>query len=128
MNERILLDTDVSIRLLRQQPETKISFIYYYEQGTVFLLSPIVVAEIYAGAFPEEYPTIEAFFTLCEPLPLNNETAKQAGLYAKQYRKAYNNISLEDYLLAATAKIEDCQLWIYNRKHFPMPEVSIFKA
>jgi predicted nucleic acid-binding protein len=74
MNERILLDTDVVIRLLRQQPETKISFIYYYEQGTVFLLS------------------------------------------------------LEDYLLAATAKIEDYQLWTYNRKHFPMPDVSIFKA
>ncbi|MFI3186991.1 MAG: hypothetical protein QX198_13545 [Methylococcaceae bacterium] len=38
------------------------------------------------------------------------KTAKQAGLLAAQYRKAYQGISLEDYLLAATAEQLNCPL------------------
>ncbi len=126
MSDRILLDTDVVIDLLHQQEQVKACFEHHYEQGIIFLLSPIVVAEIYAGAFPKEYQTIEDFFALCEPVALTHEIARQAGYYAKQYRKAYNTISLEDYFLAATAKVDCCLLWTHNRKHFPMPDVSIF--
>lgn len=43
-------------------------------------------------------------------LRLIAKTAKQAGLLAAQYRKAYQGISLEDYLLAATAEQLNCPL------------------
>ncbi len=128
MNHKILLDTDTVIHLLHQKLLLVSCFERHYEQGTHFLLSPIVVAEIYAGAFPKEYPSIESFFSLCRPIALRHEIARQAGFYAKHYRKAFNTISLEDYFLAATAKIEGCPLWTYNRKHFPMPEIVIFEA
>lgn len=126
MSETILLDTDVVIHLLHQQEKIRNCFETQYEQGVIFLLSPIVVAEIYAGAFQKEHQTIESFFSLCEPITLNHDIARQAGYYAKQYRKAYNKISLEDYFLAATAKIKRCPLWTHNYKHFPMQDIIIF--
>jgi predicted nucleic acid-binding protein len=55
MAERLLLDTDVIINLLKKHPETVERFIELSERGTIFLLSPIVIAEIYAGAFKHEH-------------------------------------------------------------------------
>ena len=48
------------------------------------------------------------------------------GLYANRYSKAFQGISLEDYLLAATARVHRCPLWTRNRKHYPMDDIDIF--
>lgn len=130
MTRRVLLDTDVTIWLLKKQESYVQTFIAAQQQGYEFLLSPIVSAEIYTGAFKHEYPTIEQFFSLLTPLTLDTETGKLAGEYANQYRKAYNRISLEDYLLAATAATavqEKAWLWTDNQKHYSMLDVSFFK-
>lgn len=124
--ERLVLDTDIVIHLLKKEPETVERFLSLREQSVVYLLSPIVVAEVYAGAFPREYPKIEGFFVLCERLSLDMETARLAGQYAYRYRKANQGVSLEDYLLAATAKKNRCPLWTGNRKHYPMEDILLF--
>lgn len=126
MMRRVLLDTDVTIWLLKKQESYVQTFIEAQKQGYAFLLSPIVSAEIYTGAFKHEYPTIEQFFSLLTPLTLDTETGKLAGEYANQYRKAYNKISLEDYLLAATAVQERAWLWTDNQKHYPMSTIYFF--
>ena len=128
MHERIVLDTDTVIHLLRQTANPVNQFIQLHHAGTIFLLSPIVIAEVYVGALTKEYASIEDFFRLCEFSPITIDIAKQAGNYAKQYRKAYNKISLEDYLIAATAKMNCCPLWTYNTKHFPMEDIHLFKT
>lgn len=102
-------------------------FIAMHEHGVQFYLSPIVVAEIFAGALKKEYADIEAFFSLCTVLTLDNKTAKQAGLLANGYRKAHSGISLEGYILAATALQLNCPLWTQNIKHYPMTELSLLK-
>ena len=89
-------------------------------------LSPIVSAEIYAGAFKREYQTIRQLFTFFEPLTLDNDTGELAGKYANKFRKSHNMISLEDYLLAATSKRENALLWTGNKKHFPMSEIKFY--
>ncbi len=126
MAERLLLDTDVVINLLKKNPETVERFIELSEGGTIFLLSPIVIAEIYVGAFKNEHPQIETFFSLCQPLTLDGEVARMAGHYANRYRKAFQGISLEDYFLAATAHQQRCPLWTGNRKHYPMDDIDLF--
>lgn len=117
---RVLLDTDIVIWLLRKQENYVNTFISAQHKGLVFLLSPIVSAEIYAGAFKHEYSTVEQFFSFLTPLILDIDTARLAGEYANQYRKSHNKISLEDFLLAATAKKENARLWTNNKKHYPM--------
>lgn len=124
----MVLDTDVVIELLKKKPDVVAQFLILVESGTTFLISPVVVAEIYAGAFEREHKTIEAFFKLCQQLDLNSETGRTAGHYAKRFSKAFQGISLEDFLLAATARAHQCPLWTHNRKHYPMDDVALFGA
>ena len=124
--KRLLLDTDIVIQLLKKRSDVLECFIGLHEQGVEFYLSLIVVAEIYVGAFKNEHPGIEAFFSLCTRWTLDAKTAKQAGLFAAQYRKAYQGISLENYLLAATAEQLVCPLWTNNKKHYPVSEIVLF--
>lgn len=124
--ERLVLDTYIVIHLLKKQPETVARFLELLEAKTEFLITPIVMAEVYAGAFAREHKDIAAFFSLCRPVGTDVETGRLAGLYANQYRKAYQGISLEDYLLAATAFTHRCPLWTDNRKHYPMDDIILF--
>ncbi|MDD4963696.1 MAG: type II toxin-antitoxin system VapC family toxin [Gallionella sp.] len=125
---RILLDTNVVIQLLKKQADWVVQFVGLHEQGVVFYLSPIVIAEIYVGAFKKEHAAIEAFFSLCTLLTLDAKTAKKAGLLAAIYRQSHQGISLEDYLLAATAIQLDCSLWTQNKKHYPMTNLVLFEG
>ncbi len=124
--ERLVLDTDVVIHLMKKHPKTVERFVALAEHGTIFLLSPIVIAELYAGAFKREHRQIEAFFGLCQAVTLDGEVARVAGHYANRYRKAFQGISLEDYLLAATAHQQRCPLWTGNRQHYPMDDIDLF--
>jgi predicted nucleic acid-binding protein len=126
MPDRLVLDTDIVIHLLKKQPQTVAHFISLLESQTVFLLSPIVEAEIYAGAFQREHKEIEILFSLCKRINIDSETGQQAGHYARRYRKAHQGISMEDYLLAANARQNRCPLWTSNRKHYPMDDITLF--
>jgi predicted nucleic acid-binding protein len=124
----MVLDTDVVIDLLKKKPDVVGQFLTLLASKTTFLISPVVVAEIYAGAFEREHKVIEAFFKLCLQVDLDGETGRTAGLYAKRFSKAFQSISLEDFLLAATARVHQCPLWTHNRKHYPMDDVVLFGA
>ena len=125
-NDRLLLDTDIVIHLLKKRSDEVAKFLDLRRQAVEFLLSPIVVAEVYAGAFEREFTRIEGFFSLCRKLTLDHDTARLAGRYANEYQRAFQGISLEDYLLAATAKRQGCPLWTGNREHYPMPGIDLF--
>jgi predicted nucleic acid-binding protein len=121
----VVLDTNIVIDLLKKTPPVVEQFLRLVQANTGFLLSPIVVAEVYAGAYPREYKDIETFFAMCQIAPVDKATGHQAGLYANQYVKAFQGIAMEDFLLAATAKVHNCRLWTLNRKHFPMADVEL---
>jgi predicted nucleic acid-binding protein len=128
MPERIVLDTNVVIDLLKKAPNAVQRFLELLQAGTSFLVSPVVIAEVYAGAFTREYKDIEALFDLCKRIDATSETGRIAGMYANQFSKAFQGISLEDYLIAATAKTHACPLWTGNRKHYPMQDVMFFEG
>jgi predicted nucleic acid-binding protein len=127
MTKNILLDIDVVIHLLRKQEATVKTLLAFQQQNCEFYICPVVVAEIYAGAFAKEYSDIEQFFSFCHTLTIDSEIGKIAGLYANQFRKAYNKISLEDYLIAACAKKYQLCLWTNNAKHYPMQDIQLVK-
>lgn len=126
--ERLVLDTNIVIDLLKKVPTIVERFLALLEAETTFLISPIVVAEVYAGAFKREHKDIEALFDLCQRVSMDSDTGRLAGLYANQYAKAFQGIALEDYLLAATARAHRCPLWTHNRKHYPMEDIELFAA
>jgi predicted nucleic acid-binding protein len=118
---KVLLDTDVVINILKKRDETinKIVSLKGYE----FYISPIVVAEIYAGARDDEIPQIEELFSYFKSIQINDDIGKIAGKYANKYKKAFNKISLEDYMIAAIANYYKLTLWTYNKKHYPMDDL-----
>ena len=124
--ERLVLDTNIVIDLLKKVSPVVEQFLSLLEAQTIFLISPIVVAEVYAGAFKREHKDIEALWDLCQRVPMDSDTGRMAGLYANQYAKAFQGIALEDYLLAATARAHRCPLWTHNRKHYPMDDIELF--
>ena len=126
--ERLVLDTNIVIDLLKKVPPVVERFLSLLAAQTTFLISPIVVAEVYAGAFKREHKDIEALLNLCQRVPMDSDTGRIAGLYANQYAKAFQGIALEDYLLAATARTHRCPLWTHKRKHYPMDDIKLFAA
>jgi predicted nucleic acid-binding protein len=120
----VVLDTDIVIDLLKTKQPVIDRYLRLLESGVTPLLSPIVVAEVYAGTFEREHKMIENLFDHCHTVNVDRAIATQAGRYAKQFRKSFNGISLEDFLLAATARVHRCPLWTRNRKHFPMPDIE----
>ena len=54
----LVLDTDVVINLLKKRADTVQRFLELVGQRTAMLISPVVVAEVYAGAFPREHASI----------------------------------------------------------------------
>ena len=120
---KILLDTDIVINLLKKERRFVDKFLLLESNGAVFYCNPIVIAEVYAGAFKREMLSIDQFFGHLVHIDICRFTGIQAGRYANQYRKAYNKISLEDYLIAASARINSLALWTNNRKHYPMENI-----
>ena len=119
--DKVLLDSDVVINLLKKKEETLTKL---QELGTCeFYISPIVIAEVYAGARPKEKEQIEALFSYFKSVDINEEVGVITGNYANTFRKAFQGISLEDYMIAATAKFYSLQLWTYNKKHYPMTDL-----
>lgn len=124
--ERLVLDTNIVIDLLKKVPPVVEHFLLLLQAQTRFLICPIVVAEVYAGAFKREHKDVEAMFDLCHRVGMDIDTGRIAGLYASQYAKAFQAIALEDYVLAATARTHRCPLWTHNRKHYPMPDIELY--
>lgn len=123
-----MLDTNIVIDLLKKVPAVVDRFLALLEAQTQFLICPLVVAEVYAGAFKREHKDVEALFDLCRRIDMDIDTGRMAGIYASQFAKAFSGISLEDYVLAATARTHRCPLWTHNRKHYPMEDIELFVA
>jgi predicted nucleic acid-binding protein len=121
----VVLDTDIVIDLLKKKQPVIDGYLRLLESGVTPLLSTIVVAEIYVGAFEHEHKTIENLFGRWHTVNVDRAIATQAGRYARQFRKSFSGISLEDFLLAATARVHRCPLWTANRKHFPMQDIDL---
>ncbi len=118
---KVLLDSDVVINILKKKEETlkKLNTLGTSE----FYISPIVIAEIYAGARPKEIEQIEELFSYFKTVDINTQIGIITGEYANKFRKAFTGISLEDYMIAGTAKYYSLALWTYNKKHYPMKDL-----
>ena len=120
---KIFLDSDVVINILKKKDET-IKMLKSLKNSR-FFISPIVVAEIYARARDKELEDIEKLFSYFESVDIDITVGRLAGEYAKKYKKAYNKISLEDYLISSSVKVHNLKLWTYNKKYYPMDDIEL---
>lgn len=117
MSNAILVDTDVLIDFLRGNDQA-ITFIDKFSPHII--LSPIVVAELYAGVKgANELSVLDNFVSLFRVVPIDSEIAKAGGLYKRDFGKSHG-VGLADAILAATADKENAELKTLNTKHYPM--------
>ena len=117
MPHPILIDTDVLIDFLRGHDEA-VAFVNEYSSRII--LSPIVVAELYASVKGNaELSVLENFISLFRVVPLTAEIVKIGGLYKRDFGKSHG-VGLADAILAATSDAEKADLKTLNVKHYPM--------
>jgi len=117
MSNGILADTDVLIDFLRGNGQA-ITLIDEYSSNIV--LSPIVIAELYAGVKgANELFVLDNFVSLFRVIPIDAEIARTGGLYKRDFSKSHG-VGLGDAILAATADKENAELKTLNVKHYPM--------
>ena len=117
MSNAILVDTDVLIDFLRGNDKA-ISFID--ELSPRIILSPIVIAELYAGVKgTNELTVLDNLISIFRVVPIDSEIVKAGGLYKRDFGKSHG-VGLADAILAATADKENAELKTLNVKHYPM--------
>ena len=122
----VLVDSDILIEVSRGRNADIVSkWIDLSDSDAAVLYSPVSVAELWAGARPNEYDALNNLFRALTCTPIDEEAGRQAGVYLRQYRRSHR-VEVADALIAASAVANSAELWTRNRKHYPMKEVSFF--
>lgn len=117
MSALLVIDTDVLIDYLRDQPQA-VAFLEGAEQPLA--ASVITVAELYVGVRDgEERKRLDAFAGAFELIPLDRKAAVVAGLWRRQYGRSHGT-GLADALIAASVEAVGGTLVTLNQRHFPM--------
>ena len=122
----VFLDTDVAIEILRSRnPIISSKWFELAAAGAVVFYSPVVAAEVWAGARPHEHQLISIFFRPLVCIPADYEIGELAGELLRKFAKSHG-LEIPDALIAATAILYKAALWTRNRKHYPMPSLVFF--
>ncbi len=117
MTKTVIVDTDVMVDFLRGADQ---AVVVIKEHAERIALSPIVVAELYAGVKGKrEQETLDELVSIFRVINVTAEIAKSAGLLKRDYA-ASHGVGLADAVIAATARSQNAELLTLNVKHYPM--------
>ena len=123
----VLVDSDILIEVSRGRNAAIISkWIALSNSSSAVLYSPVSVAELWAGARPDESGALSNLFGALTCIPIDQEAGRQAGAYLLQYRKSHG-VEVPEALVAAAAVANGAELWTRNRKHYPMKDITFFE-
>ena len=88
----------------------------------------INVAEVYGGLRSSEAQKTDNLLRWLAYLPITWEAAKLAGNLKREWARQGQTLTFTDTTLAAVCLTEKITLVTDDRKHFPMPELSLFFA
>ena len=88
-------------------------------------VSVVSIAELFAGVRgEEEEASLKQFLLTFTVLPVTQKVAQLGGLYRREYRASHGT-GIADALIAATAENSGLGLVSFNRRHFPMVEITV---
>ena len=122
----IILDTDILIWVLRGNVEIKekLEKAVNETDGSLYI-TPIQIAEIYAGIRKSEENITKGFLNSFNIIPIDAEIGRLAGKFINQYRKSHS-VEIADAIIAAASIVNSFKLWTLNKKHYPMIEEAGF--
>jgi len=122
---KYLLDSDVMIAYLRDIKETVDFINSLFNNGETLACCSINVTEVYSGMKERQRTSTEKLIKNLQFFLVDFEIAKMAGNIMRYYRSQGITLGLTDATIAATAIYNDLILITYNKKHYPMEELSI---
>ncbi len=116
----VVIDTDIIIWILRGNKDIEELFkkVVNETDGYIFI-TPIQIAEIYAGIRQKERPDAENFIESLSVIDINKSIGRLAGDFINRYGKTHN-VTMSDAMIAASAKLNLFKLWTLNKRHYPM--------
>ena len=122
----LLIDSDILIEVLRaRDPDLLAGWEALSRSATALFCSPVTIAELWHGARPQEFPSIEALFTAINCVPIDSQIGQRAGDFLRKFAKSHH-VELGDALIAASASIHNLGLWTRNRRHYPMKGLTFY--
>jgi predicted nucleic acid-binding protein len=73
------------------------------------------VAELWAGARPNEHDALNNFFRALTSAPIDSEAGHQAGTWPRRKYRLSHGVEVADALIAASAVANRAELWTRNR-------------
>jgi len=122
---RYLLDSDAVIDRLNAYHPTVELLARLVDEGNLLATNPVVIAEVYAGLAPEQRPAAAIFVDELLFLPVDPNTARQAGELRYTAARRGIALSIPDTLIAATALAYGAGLVTGNVQHYPQPGLMI---
>jgi predicted nucleic acid-binding protein len=116
----ILIDSDVLIAHLRGEPAARDWMLEARRTTGPLATSVVSVVEVAGGMRSQERREVGRLFASLRTFPVDERIAWRASELMRTYRRSHMGIGLGDYLVAATADIEGCELATLNVRHFPM--------
>ena len=113
--EKIILDTNILIEILKGDRKTieKVESL-----GCELCISSVTAMELYYGAINKaEVSKLEKFISLFTLIYPDETVSQKAMELVKRYAKSHS-LDIPDSIIAATALMEKCELFTYNRKDF----------
>src|SRR5580658_8120893 len=122
----VLVDSDILIEVSRGRNADIVDrWMELSNSDAAVLYSPVSVAELWAGARPNEHDALNNLFGALRCAPIDKEAGRQAGTWLRKYGFSHG-VEVADALIAASAVASGAELWTRNRKRYPMKEVSFF--
>jgi predicted nucleic acid-binding protein len=121
---KYLLDSDVMIAYLRDVKETVDFIDSLFNNDEILACCSINVTEVYSGMKEKQRTSTEKLIKNLQFFLVDFEIAKMAGNIMRYYRSQGITLGLADTTIAATAIHNNLILITYNKKHYPMEELS----
>jgi predicted nucleic acid-binding protein len=122
----VLVDSDILIEVTRgKDKEVLARWVDLSDSDADIAYSPVSLAELWAGALPNEHAALTSLFMALTCVPIDQEIGRRAGDYLKRYKRSHG-VDLGDALIAASTVVNGAMLWTRNRKHYPMKEFQFF--
>lgn len=119
--DKFLVDSDIIIWYLKGRDKESKLFKDLSRDGELFF-SVVTIAEIRAGLTKNAKKVIEELKNIFVTLDVTAEVAELAGEFKQKYQ-----LDIADMFIAATAVSLNLTLVTYNRKHFPMQKIKLYR-
>jgi predicted nucleic acid-binding protein len=120
-----LLDTTVIVDALNGKKARYELLSTILAQRNLLACCSINVTEVFAGVRPDEMEATQAFLRSLRYYQVTWEIARLAGELKRRWRAKGLTLALPDVTIAAVALAHGLTLLTDNKKHFPMPELSL---